>query len=57
MLTAESLALADSIGYMENVKCTEVTPSVCKLSELNDMYTERLQAHNANITGKVHATR
>ena len=35
-LNSESLALADVIGYMENIKCNDVTPSVFKLSELTE---------------------
>ena len=39
----EAVALAEVIGYIEDVKNNEVTPSVLKLCDLCKLYTDRLE--------------
>jgi hypothetical protein len=41
-LNTDSLALAQVIAYLENARCTEVTPSVFKLSDLATMYASAM---------------
>jgi len=38
-VNSESLALAELIAYMENIKIIESTPTVFKLSELSKIYS------------------
>ena len=40
-LSAESLALAEIIAYIENTTSYETSPSVFKLSDLCELYTDR----------------
>ena len=41
----ESLELAEMMAYIEDVKCTEVTPSVFKLGDLVSMYSTKLDQY------------
>ena len=43
----ESLALAEVIAVLEEARANEGSPSVFKLTELGQLYTEQLQRHNA----------
>ena len=54
---AESIALAEVIAYMEDVKNKELTPSVFTLSELSKLYDEQLERHGVKVDNKVHSTR
>ena len=59
-LQVESMALAEVIAYMEDMKLGEITPSVCKLSELTKLYCSHAAKRSdwVNQTDqKVHSTR
>lgn len=55
-VNVESLALADVIAYMEDIKLVEV-PAVFKLSDLCSLYCSSLESMNAPRASKMHATR
>ena len=60
-LCSESLALAQVIGYIENVKFNEVkfnevTLSVFKLSKMTKLYASQLGISSPETRIKVHAT-
>ena len=54
---SESLALAEVIAYIEDTNCSGETPSVFKLSELGNLYTELLQTHGVNLHAKLNISR
>ena len=54
---SESLALAVVIAYIEDTNCNGETPSVFKLSELGNFYTELLQKHGVNLHAKLNISR
>jgi hypothetical protein len=56
-VNAESLALAEVIAYMEDMRLVEVTPTVFKLSELCQLYCNHLEKLDVPVTSKVHASR
>ena len=53
----ESLALAEVIGYLEDRRFVDVTPSAFKLSELNKLYTDLLGKYNVSSSGRIHSSR
>ena len=50
------LSLAEMIAYIEDVKCTEVTPSVFKLGDLVSMYSTKLDQYGVAQGSKINAT-
>lgn len=56
LINAESLALADVIAYIEDVRCTENIPSVFTLHELKDLYVEQLKFHGV-VGAQTNSTR
>ena len=56
-VSADSLALAEVVAFMEEVRCSENTPSVFILSKLIDLYMEQLKQHGAVVTARAQATR
>lgn len=53
----ESLALAEIISYIEEVKLSETIPCVFKLSELVKLYTENLSHYDMPPSNKIHPSR
>ena len=56
-IQAESLALAEVVAHIEEIKMYEVTPSVFKLNEIIQLYSAKLERYNVAHTSKVHPTR
>jgi hypothetical protein len=56
-VNAESLALAEMVAYMEDMRLVEVTPTVFKLSEPCSLYCNHLKKLNVPLTSKVHTSR
>ena len=56
-MDVNSLALAELIAYMEDVRSTEFAPSVFKLSELTKLYSSQLQKHHIGSNSKVNSSR
>ena len=48
----QSLALAEVIAYLEDCRLSESTPTVFKLSEIGQLYNERLQKHGILLTSR-----
>jgi hypothetical protein len=56
-MNVESVALAELIAYMEDVRSSELTPSVFKLSDLIKVYSSHLQKHQVGFINKVNSSR
>jgi hypothetical protein len=56
-MNVESVALAELIAYMEDVRSSELTPSVFKLSDLIKVYSSHLQKHQVGFVNKVNSSR
>ena len=54
---AESLALAEVVAYIEEARSTDSSPSVFKLAELAQLYSEQLVRYNISIVNPIHTTR
>jgi hypothetical protein len=48
-MNVESVALAELIAYMEDVRSSELTPSVFKLSDLIKLYSSHMQKQQAGF--------
>lgn len=56
-INAESLALADVIAYVEELRMNANIPAVFYLSKLVELYTAQLQLHGVKAFTKIHSTR
>ena len=56
-LNPESLALAEIIAYIEEIRSNEKSPSVFTLSKLIDLYMEQLQLHGVSVVTRPQSTR
>src|SRR6218665_2530513 len=56
-VNSESLAFANVVSYMEDVRQDESTPTVFRLSTLVDLYLEQLKLHGFQVENRVQSTR